>query len=132
MYNYIGPSVDTYPCNKQASQNWIWNTSDSSIRSKHTGQCLTVRPELEIWTGLLNDSSQAVLLFNRGDNNNEQITVQWNQIGFLPNSPALVRNLWTQTDVGVFTGNYTSSNIDSHGVVMLKITPMKKNSQRDN
>ncbi len=126
VYNYIGPSVDTYPCNKQVSQNWIWNATDGSLISKHTGQCLTVRPELEVWAGPLSGGSQAVVLLNRGDSDNEQITVQWTDIGFSVDNPALVRDLWARKDIGVFTGNYTSPpNIDSHGVMMLNITLTK-------
>jgi hypothetical protein len=45
------------------------------------------------------------------------------------NHSTLVRDLWAQTDIGTFTGNYTSSNIDYHLVMMLKITlsKLKKN-----
>jgi len=51
--------------------------------------------------------------------------VQWNDIGFLANHSAFVRDLWAHKDLGIFTGNYTSPNIDAHAVMMLKITPMK-------
>lgn len=95
------------------------------MRSKHIGQCLTVRPELEVWAGPLLGNSQAVILFNRGDNNNDQITVQWSDIGFPMNHSALVRDLWARKDIGIFTSNYTSPNIDSHGIMMLNITLMK-------
>jgi hypothetical protein len=125
VYNNIGPSVDTYPCNKQVSQKWIWNATDGTLISVHTGQCLTVRPELEVWAGRLLYGSQAVVLFNRGASNNDQITVQWSDIGFPMNQSALVRDLWARKDVGIFTGNYTSPNIDSHGVMMLNITLTK-------
>ncbi len=41
------------------------------------------------------------------------------------NHSTLVRDLWAQTDIGTFTGNYTSSDIDYHLVMMLKITLSK-------
>lgn len=49
---------------------------DGTVRSKHTGKCLTLRSKLEIWAGPLSNGSQAVVLLNRGDTGNEPITVQ--------------------------------------------------------
>ncbi len=125
MYNSIGPSVDTYPCNKRVNQNWIWNATDGTIKSRSSDGCLTVPLELEVWTGPLSGGSQAVVLFNRGDSDNEQITVQWTDIGFSVDHPALVRDLWAHKDLGIFTGNFTSPNIASHAVMMLNITLTK-------
>jgi hypothetical protein len=33
-----------------------------------------------------------------------------------------VRDLWSHTDLGSFSGSFTSSSVPSHGVVMLKVT----------
>jgi hypothetical protein len=104
---------------------WIWNTTDATLRSKYNGQCLTVQQELEVWAGPLSGGSQAVVLLNRGDTGSEQITVKWTDIGFPPDHSALVRDLWARKDVGIFTGSYTSPNIDSHAVMMLNITLTK-------
>jgi hypothetical protein len=125
VYNFDGPSVDAFSCNKQDNQAWTWNAADGSVRSKHNGQCLTVRQELEVRAGPLSDGSQAVLLFNRGDIGSETITVKWTDLGFPTDHSALVRDLWARKDVGTFTGSYTSPNIDHHGVMMLKITLTK-------
>ena len=125
VYNSIGPSVDTYTCNKRVNQKWIWNSTDGTVRSKFSGKCLTSLGELEIWAGPLSDGSQAVVLLNRLDFGSDSITVQWNDIGFPANHSAVVRDLWARKDVGVFTGNYTSPNIDSHAVMMLNITLTK-------
>jgi hypothetical protein len=125
VYNLIGPSVDTYPCNKRINQNWIWNAIDGTIKSRPSDGCLTVPLELEVWAGPLSGGSQAVVLFNRGVSDNEQITVQWPDIGFSVDHPALVRDLWAHKDLGIFTGNFTSPNIASHAVMMLNITLTK-------
>lgn len=125
VYNYIGPGVDTWRCNSQANRMWIWNVTDGTLRNKFTNTCLTVPLELEIWAGTLTGGSQAVLLFNRGDSNDDQITVQWNDIGFPNGHPASVRDLWARKDLGTFTDNFTSTNLPSHGVMLLNITLIK-------
>ncbi len=104
---------------------WIWNTSDGTVRSNYRGKCLMVQQELEIWAGPLSGGSQAVVLLNRGDVGAEQITVNWTDIGFPTDHSALVRDLWARKDVGIFTGSYTSPNIDPRGVMMLNITLTK-------
>ena len=125
VYNFAGPNVDAYTCNKQDNQQWIWSSTDGTVRSKHNGECLTSKPELEVWAGPLSDGSQAVVLLNRLDSGSEPITVKWSDIGFPVDHSAVVRDLWAHKDIGTFTGNYTSPNIDHHSVMMLKITLTK-------
>ena len=125
VYDFDGPSVDAFSCNKQDNQIWIWNATDGTVRSKHNGECLIVQPELEVWAGPLLGGSQAVVLLNRGDSGTTEITVQWSDIGFPVDHSATVRDLWAHQDLGVFRGNYTSPNIASHGVMMLNITLTK-------
>jgi hypothetical protein len=36
LYNFYGPNIDAFSCNKQDSQVWIWNITDGTVRSKHT------------------------------------------------------------------------------------------------
>jgi hypothetical protein len=120
-----GPNVDSYPCSQIDSQVWILNSTAKTFQSKYTGNYLTFRPQLEVWASPISNGSQAVLLFNRGDNGSEPITVQWSDIGFPADHSALVRDLWARQDLGTFTGKYTSPNIDYHSVMMLKITPTK-------
>lgn len=125
VYGYDGPSVDTFVCNGQNTQKWTWNATDGTVRNKHNDHCLTVPFELEVWAGPLTGGSQAVVLLNRGDSNDDQITVQWTDIGFPSDRPALVRDLWAHQDLGTFIGNYTSPKIDAHAVMMLNITLAK-------
>ncbi|CAF4939065.1 unnamed protein product [Rotaria sp. Silwood1] len=122
VYDFDGPQVDAFSCNKQDNQAWIWNSTDETVRSVHNHQCLTVQPELEVWAGPLSGGSQAVVLLNRRDSGSEQITVKWADIGFPMNGSAIVRDLWARKNIGVFSGNYTSPKIDSHAVMMLNIT----------
>lgn len=86
---------------------------------------MIVQPELEIWAGPLTGGSQAVVLLNRGDSGSSEITVKWTDIGFPIDHPASIRDLWARRDLGIFTGNFTSSKIDPHAVMMLNITLIK-------
>jgi len=121
-YNFTGPNVDAYTCNKGDNQAWIWSSTDGTVQSKQTGECLTLKPQLEVWAGELADGSAAVVLLNRGDTGSEPITVKWSDIGFPVNDAAVVRDLWARKILGAFRNNYTSPNIDPHSVMMLKIT----------
>jgi hypothetical protein len=125
VYDFDGPNVQTFSCNQGDNQKWIWNTTDGTLKSKHNGECLTVLEEIEIWAGALTGGSQAVILFNRGNNDEEQLTVKWSDIGFPVDHAATVRDLWARKDLGIFTGSFTSSNIAAHSVMMLNITLTK-------
>jgi len=76
---------------------------------------------LEVWSKPLTGTDvRAVALLNRGSAA-ASITVQWSALG-IPTGPATVRDLWSHTDLGSFSGSYTASSVPSHGVVMLKVT----------
>ncbi|CAF3315848.1 unnamed protein product [Rotaria socialis] len=122
VYDFDGPSVDAFSCNKQDNQAWLWSPNDGTVRSKHNGECLTLKANLEVWAGPLVNGSQAVVLLNRNDFGSESITVNWQDIGFPVDHSAVVRDLWARKDIGTFTGNYTSPKIDHHSVMMLNIT----------
>jgi hypothetical protein len=122
MFRAAGPSVDVHTCNRGAVQQWTWNSVDGTIQNKYNGQCLGQVPELEVWTGPLDDGSAAVVLLNRGNSISEPITVQWSDIEFPPHDSALVRDLWARKALGPYRNNFTSPNIDPHSVMMLKIT----------
>jgi len=75
---------------------------------------------LQVWSKTLSGTNiRAVALFNRGSTA-ASITVQWTQLG-LPAGAATVRDLWSHTDLGNFTGSYTATAIPAHGVAMLKV-----------
>ena len=76
---------------------------------------------LQVWSKTLSGTNtRAVALFNRGSGS-ASITVQWSALG-IPTGAATVRDLWSHTDLGTFSGSYTASSVPSHGVVMLKVT----------
>jgi hypothetical protein len=122
VYNFDGPNVEAFSCNKGDNQEWNWNSADETLRSQHNGECLTIEQEIEIWAAPLNGGSQAVLLLNRGSSGSEPVTVNWTTIGFPADHSATVRDLWARKDLGTFTGSFTSSNINFHSVMMLNIT----------
>ena len=62
-------------------------------------------------------NTKAVALFNSGSSA-ANITVNWTNLG-LQASAATVRDLWAHTDLGAFSGSFTT-NVPSHGTVMLK------------
>lgn len=125
VYGYDGPSVDTFVCDGQNNQKWTWNATDGTVRNKHNDRCLTVPFELEVWAGPLTGGSQAVVLLNRGDSNDDQITVKWTDIGFPSDQSAVVRDLWAHQNLGTFMGSYTSPKLDAHAVMMLNVTLAK-------
>ena len=125
MHNSYGPNVYALLCTKNLNQRWMWDATDGTVKSESSGQCLTVPLEIEVWAGPLLGGSQAVVLLNRGDSDDEQITVKWSGIGFPVDHSAVVRDLWAHQDLGVFTGSYTSPKIVSHGAMMLNITLTK-------
>ena len=125
VYQKSGPNIQSIPCNHQDNQQWIWNSTDGSLRSKYSGRCLTVEDNLEIWAGPLTGGSQAVILFNRGDGDSAQLAVKWTDIGFPSDHSATVRDLWAHQDLGIFTGSFTSGEIGPRSVMMLNITLTK-------
>jgi alpha-galactosidase len=80
----------------------------------------TPATNIEVWSKTLSGTNtRAVALLNRGSAA-ASITVQWSAIG-IPTGAATVRDLWSHTDLGSFTGSYTASSVPSHGVTMVKV-----------
>lgn len=77
--------------------------------------------ETEIWSGPLVDGNVAVILFNRGEQS-ANITLDWKDMNILSSQSASLRDLWAHKDIGIFTGSYTAE-VESHGVVMLRVIP---------
>ena len=115
-----GPNAELLPCDFGKDQRWMWNEENLLLLDS---QCLTVEQALEIWSVPLSDGSQSILLLNRNSSSPESLTVHWTDLDWSSNRTALVRDLWTGTDLGYFTSNYTSPPLDQHAVQMLKVTP---------
>ena len=77
--------------------------------------------DLEVWAKQLKDGDRAVILLNRSSSEQE-ITVNWEQIGYPSHLSAAVRDLWAHKDLGKFTGKF-SAPVASHGVVMVRVAP---------
>jgi len=83
----------------------------------------TPAANLQVWSKPLSGTNaRAVVLFNRSAASAD-INVQWTVLG-LPGGAATVRDLWSHSDLGSFTGSYTAQAVASHGVVMLKVAAL--------
>jgi alpha-galactosidase len=78
---------------------------------------------LEVWEKDLEDGSKAVGLFNLGDGWRSPMTVKFSDLGIT--GKQTVRDLWRQQDLGQFDDAFTSEGVHHHGVLLLKITPVK-------
>ena len=76
---------------------------------------------LQVWAKDLEDGSKAVGLFNVGESATP-VTVKWSDLGIT--GKQTVRDLWSQKDLGQFDDGF-SAPVHRHGVVLLKITPVK-------
>jgi len=85
------------------------------------GERVAKNGELEVWAKQLKDGSRAVILLNRGSGE-QQISVNWEEIGYPREVSATVRDLWQHKDLGKFTGKF-SATVASHGVVMVTVKP---------
>lgn len=73
----------------------------------------------QVWSKQLAGSGKrAVALLNRGDSA-AQITVDFSSVALGGN--VKVRDLWTRSDAGTFSGSYTTT-VPAHGVAMLGLT----------
>jgi alpha-galactosidase len=77
--------------------------------------------DLEVWAKQLKNGDRALILLNRSGSSQE-MTVNWEQIGYPGHLSAAVRDLWAHKDVGKFTGKFSAS-VESHGVVMVSVRP---------
>ncbi len=77
-------------------------------------------PELQVWMKPLSDGSRAVVLFNRSALQTV-ISASWWRLRI--QGPARVRDLWTHTDLGIFTDRF-SATVPAHGAVMVRVTPV--------
>ena len=76
---------------------------------------------IDIFSKPLNDGNLAVGLFNLGEEA-QHISVKWDDLHL--KGKQIVRDLWKQEDLGIFDSEF-SSLVPSHGVVFVKIVPVK-------
>jgi len=85
------------------------------------GERVAKNGDLEVWAKQLKDGSRAVLLLNRGASEQE-ITANWQDLGYPGNVSASVRDLWQHKDLGKMSGKF-SAQVAPHGVVMIAVRP---------
>jgi alpha-galactosidase len=77
--------------------------------------------DINIWTGALSDG-WTVAIVNRGSVSHT-VGFSFVHIGVPPKlGPLKVRDLWKHQDLGTFTGSFPATEVDSHGVLFLKLT----------
>jgi len=85
------------------------------------GERVTNNGDAEVWAKQLKDGSRAVVLLNRGSAEQE-ISVNWTDLGYPTSFNASVRDLWEHKDLGKFSGRF-SARVLSHGVAMISVKP---------
>jgi alpha-galactosidase len=85
------------------------------------GERVAKNGDLEVWAKQLQDGSRAVLLLNRSSSEQE-ITVNWEDLGYPASISASVRDLWQHKDLGKMSGKF-SAHVASHGVVVVTVKP---------
>jgi alpha-galactosidase len=85
------------------------------------GERVAKNGDLEVWVKQLKDGSRAVILLNRGTTE-QQISVNWEDIGYPGAVSASVRDLWLHKDLGKFKGKFSAA-VASHAVVMVTVKP---------
>jgi alpha-galactosidase len=77
--------------------------------------------DLEVWAKELSGGDRAAVLFNRSATD-QQMTLNWEDVGYPGHVPATVRDLWQHKDMGKVAGKF-SAMVPSHGVVMVTLKP---------
>jgi alpha-galactosidase len=85
------------------------------------GERVWKKGDAEVWAKQLQDGSRAVVLLNRGKAEQE-ITADWEDIGYPNHLSAAVRDLWQHKELGRITGKY-SAVVASHAVMMITVKP---------
>jgi hypothetical protein len=85
------------------------------------GKRVAQKDGTEIWVKELKDGSKAVGLFNRSPTN-AAVALNWNDAGLA--GKQTVRDLWTHTDLGGFTGGFAPV-INSHGAGLYRVSPVQ-------
>ena len=120
------PMVVTNTCEQAAPQQTFHYLNDTQqIISSESGLCLssvTSMDSIEIWGGPLSNKEFVALLWNRSGNNGVPIEFSFTTLGVPAGTKLKVRDLWARKDLGVFTGKYLASSVDSHASVLLKLS----------
>ncbi|MGH9511172.1 MAG: alpha-galactosidase [Terriglobales bacterium] len=87
----------------------------------HEGRRVHKDADLEVWARPLAGGNRAAVLFNRSATE-QQMTLNWEDMGYPKHLSAEVRDLWQHKELGKFTGTFSAA-VPSHGVVMVTLKP---------
>ncbi|HEU5331547.1 MAG TPA: fibronectin type III domain-containing protein, partial [Actinocrinis sp.] len=101
-------------------------TNDEVIavdQAGHPAKPVDQRGDQQVWSARNSDGSYTVALFNLGGGT-ATVTANWNDLGIT--GAAGVRDLWSHSNLGSFTGSFSAS-LPQHGSRLLRITPKNAN-----
>ena len=112
------------PDNDEFTLNLITNDEVLGVNQKASASKeLFTRGEQVAWVAEVPGSvAKYLAVFNTGDRGEEQIPVNWSELGF--GRDCVVRDLWAKKDLGVVTGGKTFK-VAPHASEFYKITPAK-------
>lgn len=102
-------------------------TNDEVININQQGVVvspITTTTQQQVWRAKEADGSYVVALFNLGDSP-ATVSVNWSALGL--KWPALVRDLWSHINLGVF-GDGFSAKLNLHASRLLKLMPISTSS----
>ena len=85
----------------------------------HAARPVSQASSQQVWYSNNGDGTYTVALFNLGSSS-ANVTASWSDLGF--SGSADVRDLWSHTDLGSFSGSF-SATLNSHASRLFKVTP---------
>jgi alpha-galactosidase len=85
----------------------------------HAAHPLDQLTRQQVWVAPNGDGSYTVALFNLGDTA-ATVSARWTDVGF--SGSAKVRDVWSHTDLGSFTGSF-GATLNPHASRLLRVTP---------
>ncbi|MCX5771344.1 MAG: NPCBM/NEW2 domain-containing protein [Candidatus Hydrogenedentes bacterium] len=116
FYSGDMPSLDEFTLNVLCNPEVIDIDQDPLGKQ---GYCVAKHGDAEIWRKELEGGDVAIGMFNRGEFESP-VTLNWTDASL--NGKQLLRDLWRQTDLGIFDTEFTAP-IPRHGVMLLGATP---------
>ncbi|CAA7399095.1 unnamed protein product [Spirodela intermedia] len=78
----------------------------------------------EIWAGPLSGYRTAVLLLNRGEEDSEPITANWDDLGIPPDTLVEARDVWKHETMKQYLKNELTTTVGPHACKLFILTPV--------
>lgn len=75
----------------------------------------------QVWTRPLSNGDISAVLYNAHNSSSWEISVSWSELGWSADSTVAVRDLWQQTDLGIFTSSFAQT-IGPNDIAMLRLS----------